>query len=273
MYYLFVLPAALLLFFLYLVPLARVLVISATDGGGFVANYGAVLTSAPIHRMMWSTVEICAITTAATLLISYLIAYVLVQASERARLWLMLFILVPLWVSVLVRAFAWIAVLNNSGPVNSFLIWTGLVDEPVQLVRNQFGVMLGMVHYMLPFGILPLYAAMKGIDPRLVSAARALGARPFTAFRRVFLPLSMPGLYSAFVIVFIFSLGFYVTPAILGGGRIVMIAEYISLLIQQGYDWGIAAALATLLLSVVMAVVFIAGRFADWDAVLGGSRR
>lgn len=273
MYLLFVLPAALLLFFLYLLPLARILMISATDGQGFVANYGAVLTSAPIHRMVWTTVEICAITTVATLLISYLIAYVLVQVSERTRMWMMLCILVPLWVSVLVRAFAWIAVLNNSGPVNGFLQYTGLTDEPVQLVRNQFGVMLGMVHYMLPFGILPLYAAMKGIDPKLISAARALGARPFTAFRRVFLPLSLPGLYSAFVIVFIFSLGFYVTPAILGGGRIVMIAEYIALLISQGYDWGIAAALATLLLSVVLAVVFIAGRFADWDSVLGGSRR
>src|SRR6476620_7428246 len=100
MYLLFVMPAAFLLFFLYLVPLARILVISATDGQGFAANYGAVLTSEPIHRMVWTTIEICAITTAATLLISYLIAYVLVQASERTRTWMMLCILVPLWVSV-----------------------------------------------------------------------------------------------------------------------------------------------------------------------------
>lgn len=273
MYVVFILPAALLILLFYVVPLIRILVISVTDGGGFIANYGAVLTSAPIHRMMWTTVEICIYTTGLTLLLSYLIAFAMVNASDRTRLWIMLCVLVPLWASVLVRAFAWIAMLGNNGPVNNALVGLGITSEPVQLVRNQLGVVLGMVHYMLPFGILPMYATMKGIDTRLISAARAMGARPFTAFRRVFLPLSLPGVYSAFVIVFIFSLGFYVTPAILGGGRTVMIAEYIALLIQQGYDWGIAAALSTMLLFVVAAVIFIVGRSADWEGVMGGRQK
>ena len=270
MYVLFIAPAALLLGVLYLLPLIRVLFISATDGGGLVANYGEVFTSGPIQRMLWTTIEICFYTTTITLLLAYVIAYAMLGAGPRLRAVMMVCVVVPLWVSVLVRCFAWIAMLYPNGPINSGLEAMGIISQPLELVRNQFGVVVGMVHYMLPFGILPLYSAMGSIDLRVISAARSLGASPGRAFWRVFFPMSLPGLYSAFIIVFIFSVGFYITPAILGGGRVVMIAEYISLLISQGYDWGVATALATLLLAVVMGAVFIAGRFTDWDATLGG---
>lgn len=273
MYLLFIAPAALLLGAFYLIPLARILLISATDGGGLVANYSEVFSSAPIRRMLWTTIEIVFYTTTLTLLVGYVIAYVMVNAGSRVRGIMLVLVIVPLWVSVLVRSFAWIAMLYPNGPVNSGLEAIGLISQPLELVRNAFGVVVGMVHYMLPFAILPLYAAMSGIDMRIISAARSLGATSTRAFWRIFFPMSLPGLYSAFVIVFIFSVGFYITPAILGGGRVVMIAEYISLLIQQGYDWGIATALATLLLIVVMAAVAVAGRFTDWDKSLGGREK
>ncbi|MBY8976735.1 ABC transporter permease [Rhodobacteraceae bacterium NNCM2] len=270
MYVLFIAPAVLLLGVLYMLPLLRVLYISATDGDGFVANYSEVLSSGPIQRMLWTTVEICFYTTTITLILSYVIAYVMLRTGPRMRTIMMVCVVVPLWVSVLVRCFAWIAMLYPNGPINGGLEAMGLISQPLELVRNEFGVVVGMVHYMLPFGILPLYSAMGSIDMRVISAARSLGASPRRAFWRVFFPMSLSGVYSAFVIVFIFSVGFYITPAILGGGRVVMIAEYVSLLISQGYDWGVATALSALLLAVVMTTVFLAGRFADWDATLGG---
>jgi putative spermidine/putrescine transport system permease protein len=178
-------------------------------------------------------------------------------------------ILLPLWLSVLIRAFAWVTVLRGNGVLNSALMSTGLIETPFSLVRNEIGVVIGMVHYMLPFGILPLYASMRSIDARILNAARSLGAPAFTVFRRVFLPLTMPGLFSSFILIFVFSLGFYVTPAILGGGRVMMVAEYISVQVHETLEWGTATMLASVLLASVFAVIAALGRFADWESIFG----
>jgi putative spermidine/putrescine transport system permease protein len=145
----------------------------------------------------------------------------------------------------------------------------GLITEPLPLVRNEFGVILGMVHYMIPYAVLPLYANMQGIDQRLVLAARGLGASPVRTFRKIFLPLTIPGIVSAGILVFIFALGFYITPALLGGGKTIMLAEYISIQIIDTLNWGAGTMLATTLLLTVVLLLYLLARFANLREIFG----
>jgi putative spermidine/putrescine transport system permease protein len=262
-------PAVLMVGLLYLLPLLRILGLSFTEEPGALANYGQLFTSDVIGRVIRTTLRICLITTAITLVVSYVMAAALTLAGPRMRAFMFVLVLLPLWLSVLIRAFAWVTVLRGNGVLNSALIELGLLSTPMNLVRNEVGVIIGMVHYMLPFAILPLYAGMRTIDPRILNAARSLGAGGLTVFRRVFFPLTVPGLFSSFILTFVFSLGFYVTPAILGGGRVMMIAEYISVQVHETLEWGTATMLASVLLVSVLAVILAVGRFADWDSIVG----
>jgi len=183
---------------------------------------------------------------------------------------MMLFlVLLSFWLSVLIRAFAWLTLLQRNGLINDWLMSWGLIDSPLTLVRNEFGVALGMVHYMVPYAALPIYANLKGIDPRLVPAARGLGATALQAFVKVYLPMSLPGLISASVLTFIFSLGFYITPALLGGGKTVMIAEYIAVQINETLNWGVATMLATTLLLAIFAILAAMSFFVDLRKMFG----
>lgn len=269
--WLLVTPALAAMAAFYFFPLARVLWISVTEPRPGLDNYGLLLTSASIHNVLLVTARICVITTTVTLLAGYVVAYAMVHARGRQLRWLTFFVLLPLWVSVLVRAFSWVTLLRSNGLVNQALLGLGLIGEPLPLVRNELGVAIGMIHYMIPFAVLPLYANMQGIDLRLVAAARGLGASPFQAFRRVFLPLSLPGLVGAGVLVFIFSLGFYVTPAILGGGRVFMIAEYIGVQILNLIRWGLGAMLATTLLVGVLLLMAALGRLVNLRKLFGAA--
>ena len=177
--------------------------------------------------------------------------------------------LLPLWVSVLARSFAWMALLRREGVVNTWLVGSGLVERPLPLMWNEFGVEVGMVHYMLPFAILPLAAQMRGIDPGLMQAARSMGASRWQTFLRVFLPLSLPGIVGAGVLVLIFSLGFYVTPTLLGGGRVLMVAEYVSLQIQELLRWGVGTMLATTLVAVIGLLLLLLSRLVGLRQLLG----
>lgn len=262
-------PAVLLIVLLYLLPLVRILGLSFTEEPGALANYSQLFTSDVLGRVIWTTLRICVITTAITLVLSYIMAAALTLAGPRLRTIMFLMVLLPLWLSVLIRAFAWVTVLRSNGVLNNALVALELVNAPLNLVRNETGVIIGMVHYMLPFGILPLYAGMRTIDGRVLSAARSLGANSLTVFRRVFFPLTVPGLFSSFILTFVFSLGFYVTPAILGGGRVMMVAEYISVQVHETLEWGTATMLASVLLLAVFGVIFAVGRFADWDSIVG----
>jgi putative spermidine/putrescine transport system permease protein len=270
-YWLLVVPALALILVLYIGPLLKILGLSFVDPSPGLQNYRLLLTSGAIQRILLTTVRICALTTLLTLAGGYLIAYALVHANERLRQWMLFCVLLPFWLSVLVRSFAWVMLLRQEGVVNSVLLALGLVDQPLTLVRNEFGVIVGMIHYMLPYAILPLYTNMQGIDQRLVAAARGLGAGPFGAFRRVFLPLSLPGLIGAGVLVFVFSLGFYITPAILGGGKTVMIAEYIAVNILDNIRWGLATMLATVLLATVFLLLGLMWRVVDLRKMLGAA--
>ncbi|MET4170258.1 putative spermidine/putrescine transport system permease protein [Bradyrhizobium sp. LA6.1] len=268
-YWLLILPALALMIVCYIYPISKVLWLSVTEPQPGLDNYAMLATSASIQRMLATTARISVISTLITLVLAYIVSYALVHASERVRRWMFLGVLVPLWISVLVRAFAWFVLLRREGLINNILISSGLVDAPLSLIWNETGVLIGMVHYMLPFGILPIYANMRDIDQRCVAAARGLGASRAVAFRQVFLPLSMPGVVGASILVFIFSLGFFVTPAILGGGKTLMIAEYIKVQILEIVRWGVGSMLAGTLLIIIGGLLVALARVVDLRKLFG----
>lgn len=270
-YWLLVMPAVAMMAGLYFFPLAKVLWISVTDPVPGLGNYAKLLTSESVHKVLIVTARICVITTAVTLVLGYVLSYAMVQAKGAWLRGLTFFVLLPLWISVLVRAFSWVTLLRSNGVVNQALLSAGLIAEPLTLLRNEFGVIVGMVHYMVPFAVLPLYSNMRGIDLRLIAAARLLGASPWRAFRRIFLPLSLPGVVASGVLVFIFSMGFYVTPALLGGGRVFMIAEYIGVQITQTVNWGLGTMLATLLLVCIITLMALLGRIVNMRKLFGAA--
>ena len=268
-YRLALLPALLMLALLYLVPLADVLVTSVTDPRPGLDNYGLLFTSASVQRTLVTTLRIAAVTTVMVLVLGYAVAYALRAATGRRQRIMLFCVLLPFWISVLVRSFAWLTLLRGEGPVNRALIAIGLIDEPLALVRNETGVLIGMVHVMLPYAILTLYANMRGIDVGLVAAARSLGASRLQAFRHVFLPLSRPGVIGAATLVFILSLGFYVTPALLGGGKVLMIAEYVAIQINDTLRWGLGTMLATSLMIAVLGALWALSRIIDVRRLFG----
>lgn len=269
-WWLLIAPAFLLLTLVYITPIVQVLAISVMEPSPGLDNYGRLFTSESVQRVIVTTLRICIITTAIALLLGYGLAYVIALASERARRWWLLAVLVPLWISVLVRAFAWVTLLRRQGVINEGLMATGIITEPLALVWNETGIIIGMVHYMVPYAVLPMLAAMREVDPRLLAAARGMGASRGLTFNRVFLPLSMPGVIAAGVLVFIFSLGFYITPALLGGGRTLMVAEWIKLQILDLLRWGLGAMMATVLVIAILATLAVFSRLVNLRRLFGG---
>jgi putative spermidine/putrescine transport system permease protein len=269
--WLLIAPAVTLLAIFYIVPLAQVLWISVVEPRPGLGNYALLVESAAVKRVLWTTFRIGLITTLISVTLAYVVAYAIVHATPRHRQIALLFVLLPFWISVLVRAFAWVALLRSNGLLNALLRSLGLIDQPLEMIYNEIGVVIGMVHYMAPMAALTLYANMQGIDRRLVAAARGMGASRRTAFFRVFLPLSLPGIVAAGVLVFIFSLGFYITPAILGGGKTLMIAEYISVMITETLNWGAGTMMASTLMIAVLILLAILSRFVDLRRLFGAA--
>jgi putative spermidine/putrescine transport system permease protein len=267
--WLLIAPALAMVVIFYFTPLARVLWISVSEPALGFDNYALLFTSAPILRMLITTARICVFTTVITLVLAYVVAYVLTHTSRLAQRVMVIGVLLPLWMSVLVRAFAWVTLLRREGLLNKALMAAGLIDEQLALMWNEIGVVIGMVHYMLPLGILPLWAAMRAVDGSCLAAARSLGAGPVRTFFRVFLPLSLPGIIGAGLLVFIFSLGFFITPAILGGGKTIMAAEYINVQIQESLRWGVGTMIASTLIATIFLLMFVLGRVVDLRTLFG----
>jgi putative spermidine/putrescine transport system permease protein len=266
----FLLPAVLLVGGLFLVPICWLAVISFSDAGGpSLRWYVQILQSDNIHRVLWTTLRIVTVTTVVALVLAYLVAFAMAHMRERQRLLLTLCVLVPFWLSVLVRALAWLILLRNNGLINQGLLSAGIIDEPLSLVRNELGVVIGMVHYLIPYAVFPIFAAMRGLDERLLMAARSVGASPFRTFIDVYFPLTLPALFGAGLLVFVFGLGFFVTPAILGGGRIVMLSEYVSITVLQTLRWGLAGALSMLLLISTLALIWLMSRIVGLRRIMG----
>ena len=199
------------------------------------------------------------------LLIGFPVAAVMASATPSVANLLLMLVLVPFWTSLLVRTTAWVILLQNEGLVNKGLITLGLVDKPLPLVFNRMGVLVAMVHVLLPYMVLPLYSVMKGISTNHLRAAASLGAPPLYVFRTVYLPLVMPGIAAGCTLVFILSVGFYVTPALVGGPGDQMIGYFIAYFTNSAVNWGLASALGTLLLLLVALIYFALGRLVGFD--------
>ncbi|QMW65380.1 ABC transporter permease [Mumia sp. ZJ1417] len=253
-----VVPLVLFLGVFFLYPLVQMARESASGG---LATYEAIMTSPVYRKVFANTLTIAGATTLLCLVLAYPYAYVMNKVSPRLRLALMAFVLLPFWASLLVRSFAWIALLQDSGLINQALQGLGITDDPVSLIRTTPGVLIGMVHIMLPYMVLPLYTAMARVDGRLLLAASSLGATPWRRFVRVFLPLTLPGLAAGCLLVFTISLGFYITPALLGAPSQAMLGEVIAEQVEQ-FGLTTASALGIVLLTGTLIILMVVALFA-----------
>lgn len=258
---LLVAPLLVFLALAYAAPFLSIVRWSVTLPQPGLSQYAKLVGDPLVASVFVRTFRICAIVTVAAIVMAYGIAYVWVRGGVVARTLAELCILVPFWISVLTRAFGWLALLSNRGLVNQWLTAAGIISEPLALVRNEFGVVVGMTHFLVPFAVFPLASAMRGVDERVLLAARGLGASRLRIFWSIFLPMTASGVIGASLIVFVFALGFFVTPAILGGGRSVMVAELVYLRIFQSPDWGLGAATSVALVLIVGGLMALLFRF------------
>ena len=253
-------PAMLLLLGLFAAPLLRLLALSVA--GGSLVAYERALTNELYLRVIFETFKIAAIVTVLTLALGYPVAYVMATSGRAWQLVGIAFVLLPFWTSILVRTYAWMVILGRNGVVNRALVGWGVIDSPLPLLNNLAGVLIGMVHVLLPYMILPVFNAVKNVDPNLVLAAVGLGAPRWRAFLRITLPLTMNGVAAGVTLVFTLSLGFFITPALLGGGRVVMVANLIEEQVRELLNWAFAGALSAILLALTLAAFWGISRIA-----------
>lgn len=257
----------LLVFFGY--PLVTIAQRSLTDPGP--SNYVEAITDPVYQHVLMTTLKTAGITTIACLLLGYPYALVMTRSSRRVLAVLTALVLLPFWSSLLVRTFSWTVLLQDTGLVNQALQALGLIDEPLSMIRTSLGVEIGMVHILLPYMVLPLYATMSRIDPSYAAAAMSLGAPPRTAFRRVMLPLTMPGVYAGSVLVFVLSLGFYITPALLGDPTNSMLGEVIVNQVSR-FGFGLGGAFGMVLLVVTLLTLGLVAVLARLRTTSAGDR-
>ena len=268
------LPALIAVLVVIVIPVGWLFSLSFLDSSGQLSlvNYQKMIEYKSYARVFKTTFNVSILTTLLCILIGYPLAYFLSQIPRRYVGFFMLTVLLPFWTSLLVRTYALLVMLQRNGLINNFAIDLGLWDTPLKLAHNLNGTLIGMVHIMLPFLILPLYAAMRRIDPHALQAAANLGATPVQAFWQIFVPLSLPGVVAGSLIVFVLCLGFYVTPAVLGGGRVILVSMQITAILEDQFNWGAASALGVVLLVLTFAALFLASRFLKLDEVMFGKR-
>ena len=251
-------PAVVLLGIFFLYPVIRMLGFSIETGN--LDWYAKALGEGLYLRVFWNTFQIAVFVTFFCLLLGYPLGFLIATTTPFWATMGFIFVLLPLWTSVLVRTYAWMVLLGRNGVFNRMLIDAGIVTDPLPLLHNLTGVLIGMVHVLLPYMVLPIYGAVKRLDPAIVAAAQGLGASSWRIFWRIYLPLTLNGIFAGSVIVFVLSLGFYITPALLGGGRVMMIAVLIEQQVRETLNWQFAAALSAVLLAFTLAVYALAQR-------------
>jgi ABC-type spermidine/putrescine transport system permease subunit I len=267
-------PALLLVIAVLVIPVGWLFWLSFLSDSGELSleHYRRLASQASYARIFRTTFEVSLVTTALCVILGYPLAYLLAQMPRRLAAVCMMAVLLPFWTSVLVRTYAWLALLQRQGVINSWGMEAGLWAEPLPLVHNLSGTLIGMTHIMLPYLILPLYGSMKAINNDYLKAAANLGASPIRAFWSVYLPMSLPGLIAGSTIVFILCLGFYVTPALLGGGKVILVSMRIATDIEMFFNWGAASALGVVLLVLTVALLFLASRIAGFERLTGGAK-
>lgn len=249
-------PAVLLLILAMGYPLLTVVVRSFAEPSWGLQNYVWFFSTPANLTVLARTFSIAAWVTLVCVIAAYPYAYLMTAVGPKWRLVLILCVLVPFWVSGVVRTLAWVVLLQDSGVINTALQAVGL--DGIKLIRTPLGVVIGMAQVLLPFMILPLYSVMRSIDLRLIQAARSLGANPVRAFWQIYLPLSLPGVFAGAIIVFILSLGFYITPALLGGPRSTMLSTLVQTQVLSLLAWGRGGAMGVILLVATFLLLAIA---------------
>jgi putative spermidine/putrescine transport system permease protein len=267
---LLLLPALLMVVVLLILPLGWLALQSVQGDEGFtLANYLRIFE----ERIYWDTFaltfKISLIVTVLSILMGFPIAY---AAARLPGVWgnlILVCVIIPFWTSVLVRSYAWLVLLQRRGLVNQTLLDLGLIDKPLNLMHNTTGTVIGTLHVMLPFMVLPLYAVMRKIPQDLLQASSSLGASPFYSFRRVFLPMAAPGVMAGSILVFVICLGFFITPELLGGGRTILVSMLVQRNVELYHAWGAASAVGLVLLLVVFLIFWGINRFIPIERVLG----
>jgi len=265
-------PALLAVIAIIVIPVGWLFYLSfvGNDGQLTLENYQKMIEYKSYARTFVTTFQVSLLTTLLCILIGYPLAYFLAIMPARLAGFFMLAVLLPFWTSLLVRTYAWLVLLQKNGILNDFGMAAGLWDEPIKLVHNLTGTLIGMAHIMLPFLVLPLYSSMRKIERDMMHAAANLGASPIQAFWKVYFPLSISGMVAGSLIVFVLCLGFYVTPAVLGGGRVVMVATQITAILENQFNWGAASALGVVLLVATLVILFAVSKLFKLDNALFG---
>ena len=249
---LMLLPAVLVLAVLFAYPLLGIVTRSVYKGGYTLDMYRQIFRVPVYLQVLLATFKVSALVTIVCFALGYPLAYMLATRRPRTAQLLMIIVVLPFFTSIIVRTYAWMVLLGRNGIVNQYLLALGLTDKPLLLLYNQGGVVIGMSYVLLPYMVLTVYSVMRSIDPRLVRAAHSLGASRLQAFRRVFLPLSLPGIAGGTLLVVILSLGFFITPALMGGPGDMMIAMLIEREVEITLNWSFASALAVILLALTL---------------------
>jgi putative spermidine/putrescine transport system permease protein len=256
------LPLLVLLAVIYVCPVGAMLADSFTDPSPGLQQYRRLIEHPVYLEVLARTFRLACVVTVATGFLGFPVAWYLTIARPAVARIALGLLFVPFWASTVVRTYALMVILGRTGILNGALLWAGLISRPAQFLFHTATVQLAMVQILLPFFVLPLYAALRTIDGSLLQAAGGLGAPPWQVFRRVYLPLSLPGLFAGALIVFVFCFGFFITPTLLGGRRDMTIAMLIMAQFEGQLDWGFGAALSTLLLACTLAGVLVMLRLA-----------
>ncbi|MDX1041076.1 ABC transporter permease subunit [Sinorhizobium medicae] len=265
-------PLIVLLLAFLVYPVGQLLSLSFLGEDGFsLAFYKQLFASSLYLNVLWITLKISLATTALAVILGYPVAYLISTSGHGTKSLLVFLVLLSFWTSFLVRAFAWVVILGRNGVINHTLLSVGVIDRPANLLYGTGAVLVGMVHAMLPLAVMTMLAVMENIDRNLPRAASTLGARPGSAFWTVYFPLSMPGVAAAAIMVFVTAIGFFIVPALLGGRFETMISQLIIDQVQQTLNWGLAGAIAVLLLVVVMAVFIVYDRVFGFATLTGES--
>ncbi len=271
-YFLLVTPALVALVVLFAYPLSRILIRSLFDPDLTLKHYLYFFKSPLYIRVMWITFEISVLSTATSLVIGYIIAYVLRRANPTVRNLFLMCIMLSFMISLLVRNYSWIIVLQRNGVVNLILKYFGIIDHPLKLLHSKFSVVVGMTHIFIPYIVFPIYSVMMGTDLNLEKAAQNLGASRWQTFWKVTFPLSLPGIGAGGLLVFIMALGFFITPALLGGRKEQMISNLIQIQVVDLLNWPFASAMSIILLVVTLIIFYIYNRVLGYERLWGGVR-
>lgn len=269
-YLILFLPALLLVLLFLGAPLGILAFQSLHEGDGFsLVHYARIFDEAIYWRTYADTLKISLLVTVLSILMGFPLAYAAAVASRGWSMLILAMVMLPFWTSVLVRTYAWLVVLQRKGIINTTLLELGLIDAPLSLSHNFTAVVIGMLHIMVPFMVFPLYAAISKIPRELLQAGHSLGGGPAYVFRRVLLPLSAPGIFAGSVLVFILSLGFYLTPELLGGGKTIMVSSLVQRNVELYLKFGAASAVAMVLLVIVMLIFWAVDRVLPVEKIVG----